>query len=106
MADKFQGVASHHVTSSATLIARARRFRFYAEHLWRFHRPFVRRYLRQRCAICVVSEAYSPLENGICAECRTSVSTPSGATTDQETHLLAAELDPLLTKSQGAGAGA
>jgi len=96
------------VTSATSLITRARRFRFYAEHLWRFHRPFIRRHLRQRCAICIVSEAYSPLENGVCAECRALANSPrpTEPVAEQKIAPLAAELDALLTKSQGAGAGA
>jgi hypothetical protein len=93
------------VTSAETLIARARRFRFYAQHLWRFHRPFVRRGLRRRCVRCVVSEAYSPLDAaGVCAECRARAAAPQ---TDAAAEVpLAAELDAVFDAAQGTGAGA
>jgi len=94
------------VTSAASLIARARRFRFYAKHLWRFHRPFVSRTLRRRCVNCVVSEAYSLLDaDGVCAECRSRAAMPEMLRTvaGEDAARLEADLDALLRRSEGTG---
>ena len=97
------------MTNATTLIIRARLFQFHAKYLWRFHRRFVKRHLHDRCVNCVISNAYSALdEKGLCAECRTSASVPvpsSGADT-QQMQDLEAEIDRLFRDHAGRGSGA
>ena len=92
------------MTDAASLIRRARLFQFYARHLWRFHRPLVKKYLHRRCASCVISEAHSPLnEQQLCAAC----SAPKQAVQQdaEAPPALVAELDGLLRDYSGTAAG-
>lgn len=92
------------MTGAASLIRRARLFQFYARHLWRFHRPLVKKHLHRRCASCVISEAHSPLnEQQLCAAC----SAPKQAVQQdaEAPPALAAELDGLLRDYSGTAAG-
>src|SRR4051812_44638494 len=41
----------------------------YARHVWPVQRLFSR--IARRCVRCIVSERYTPLESGLCKECRT-----------------------------------
>ena len=97
------------MTDAASLIGRVRRFQFYAQHFWRFHRIFLRGKLCQRCVNCIISEAYSPLDaQGLCSICRASTVPPGSAivpVTECDASL-EAELDSLLGQLQGQGSGA
>jgi len=94
------------MSSSTSLIRRARLFEWYARNAWAFHRVFVKRHLHRRCRNCVVSEAYSPLDGtGLCQLCasyRPVESTQSGG---NSTEALAGELDRLFREYQGKGVG-
>lgn len=80
---------------------------FTARFLWRYLRPFVRRYLSRRCCRCILSECYSPLdESGRCAVCAEyfKVVVPR----DQENksaHEIEHRLDQLLREYMGKASG-
>src|SRR4051812_20970806 len=42
----------------------------YARRVWPVQRLFAN--VARRCARCIVSERYTPLESGLCSECRTA----------------------------------
>ncbi len=96
-------------SGAASLIRRARWFQFHAKYLWRFHRPFVKRYLTTRCVRCAVSAAYAELDShGVCAACRDGAPALTGESSSEPETLqrLAAELDRVLGHYAGRGAGA
>jgi len=95
------------MSDTTTLILRARLFQFHAKYLWRVHRRFVKRHLHERCRNCVVSSAYSPLdETGLCRECRAGVAEPADTVADaRKLETLAAEIDAVFREYEGKGAG-
>jgi len=94
------------MTSSSSLIARARMFEWYARNAWNLHRAFVGRHLHKRCRRCVVSAAYSPLDDtGLCRLCATYVPPAAGDADEKAADGLAASLDALFVAHQGKGRG-
>jgi hypothetical protein len=94
------------MTSSTSLIARARMFEWYARNAWNVHRNFVRRHLHRRCRNCVVSEAYSPLDDtGLCKLCETYIPSSDSDTPDPAVENLATSLDRLFRDHEGKGEG-
>lgn len=53
------------------LVGEIKLFEFYKTHIWPFQRRLVQKHLTPRCESCFLPESYSPLENGICQDCRT-----------------------------------
>lgn len=91
------------VSSQDSIIRKARLFDFYARHLWRFHRVFVRRHLASRCARCVNSAAYVDLDAlGVCRVCREQ---PTAAAVPAEANAEEGQLESLIGYYTGRGRG-
>ena len=80
----------------------ARLFELYAEFIWPVHRRLSRKTLACRCSRCINSEHYSPLEQGVCAECRNHDAELVDSAPDQEP---AERLAQILNAAAGRGEG-
>ena len=63
--------------SRSKIVREVKLFEFYRDHLWPIHRIFVKKFLTPRCQQCFLSQTYSPLEEGVCHDCRTFQDSPS-----------------------------
>lgn len=88
--------------SSAAFVREINIFIFYAKNLWPIHRKFVGSVLSRRCQKCALSEKAQPIENGLCANCR-SPEKPNLATQHQTSTTLQNSLTETLLKAQGQG---